>query len=94
MATVSPGGLFAWIESESDIARVCVASQRKIHLNRLLGGMHSLDFGYEGCHALRLRWYGKRLIVVSWERVVYIKIDWSDDGAGFRFLNQPELPHR
>ncbi|MEO8127809.1 MAG: hypothetical protein ABI822_11995, partial [Bryobacteraceae bacterium] len=56
-----------------EIDTVLVAGNGKIHLTRLLGGLNSLDWGYEGCQAQFLRWYGDRLIVVSFERGYYIR---------------------
>ena len=73
MAAKSTNGLFAWIETEDDIDRVVVAGNGKIHLTRLLGGLNSLNWGYEGCRARLLRWYGDRLIVVSVEQGSYIR---------------------
>lgn len=73
MATRGTTGLYAWIETRDDIDTVLVAGNGRIHLNRLLGGLNSLDWGYEGCQARFLRWYGDRLIVVSFEGGHYIR---------------------
>jgi hypothetical protein len=73
MATKSRNGLYAWIETRGDIDTLLVAGNGKIHLTRLLGGLNSLDWGYEGCQARLLRWYGDRLIVVSFEQGHYVR---------------------
>lgn len=68
MGAVGPRGLVAWTESRDFIATLHVAGRGRILLARSMARTDTLDFGYEGCFAQRLAWYGDRLVVVSWER--------------------------
>ena len=71
--TVSAGGLAAWIQTESDVAKLFVARDGKVQLAKPLGLLDAADFGYEGCQALMLRWYGERLVAVSSEKGCYLR---------------------
>ncbi|MBI1787000.1 MAG: hypothetical protein HYR60_05525 [Acidobacteria bacterium] len=73
MGAAGPRGLVAWIESRDEIATLFVAGQGRILLARSLARADTLDFGYEGCSAQHLAWYGDRLVVVSSERGSYLR---------------------
>ena len=65
MGAMGPRALVAWIESECDIAWLCVAGQGRLVLERSLARSDTLDFGYEGCQVQYLTWHGDRVVVAT-----------------------------
>jgi hypothetical protein len=80
MGAAGPRGLVAWIETQDEIATLFVAGQGHIVLARSLARADTLDFGYEGCFARYLAWYGDRLVVVSSERGSYLRSVYPERG--------------
>ncbi len=72
LGAAGPDGLVAWIESPHDIATLFVAAQGRILLERSLARSDTADFGYEGCSARHLSWYGTRVVVVTSERYYFV----------------------
>ena len=64
---VNAEGLAAWIQPRGQVAHLIVADDTRLLLDHTLGH-NTLDFGYEGCDAVVVGWYGDKLIVQSAER--------------------------
>lgn len=82
MGAMGPRALVAWIESECDIAWLCVAGQGRLVLERSLARSDTLDFGYEGCHVQYLTWHGDRVVVVTRESSRSYLRSLDPDGLG------------
>lgn len=63
-----PHGLTAWIEVKDEIAILFVANHGIVIRQRSLARTDTADFGYEGCSAHRLIWYGDHVVVFTSER--------------------------
>lgn len=64
-------GRIAWIESRKDIAILKVAAAGQVLYERPLSRHDTSNWGYEGCAASVVRWYGNRIVLVTQE------ISWS-----------------
>ena len=68
MAAIGLDGLVAWIETKAGVDTVFIANNGKVHLERCLAQLDPFGYGYEGCQARYVRWYGSRLVVVTRKR--------------------------
>lgn len=64
----SPQGRVARIAAADDIASIRVEQQGTLVYEGSLALTDTLDYGYEGCHAGFVQWFGETLIVITHER--------------------------
>ena len=66
-AVTDSSGRVAWIESRNDLAILKVAAGGRVFYERTLSWHDTRNWGYEGCTASVVRWYGGRVVLVTHE---------------------------
>ncbi len=64
---VDAAGRVAWIETRDDIAHLLVAAGGRVLLELSLAVGATDDYGYEGCSAGFIEWFGDRAVTISSE---------------------------